>query len=290
MFGPSEWAFNGITNHHRSPDFHRFLRGLEEAFKRTFDIQENWTVLFMPGGGTLANEIVLSSCVSEVVGPDLPFVERLRRLSRYSGRNHVWGGYNGPIIRACVAYDTATSTVLPVLPSDRMMTFADCVSSFPYYDIPVDVDAWSTVSGKQLGASPGIGILALSPRFRTAVHSSSSRSILSLSDWLDFHDRGEQPHTPATQLLENLFDHISHFNVETLRKSIDERRNLLEKFVPADKYMGTGPVFTFLADALPKSLVRKWDIYPGSVGPQLFLHAVGDWTGLLNDLKGIRWN
>jgi len=287
MFGPSEWTFNGVTNHHRSPAFRWFLRNLEAEFKRVFGVREDWTVLFMPGGGTVVNDAVLSSCPCHVEGPDLPFVNRLCRLN-----NHLLprNSYR-PLVRACVSYDTATSTVLSVPPSDGfVMTFADCVSSFPYYGIPTSIDAWSTVSGKQLGASPGIGILAMSPRFRTAIRPTSSRSVLSLSDWLDFHSLGEQPHTPAVQLLENLAGTINSFSVPGLRETIDKRRAALEVLVPAGEHTGTGPVFTFLTDSLPESLIRKWDVYPGGVGPQLFLHAGGDWTGLFNDLKGIQWN
>ena len=288
MFGPSEWDFDMTIDHHRSGSFHVFMESLENIFKERFDIPDDWTVLFVSGGGTLANEIILASCDCGVVGSlQAPFVERLRRLNKYHVRSHS----NTQAVRCCVAYDTAQSKVLNVPPSNGILTFVDCVSSFPYYAPPVGIDAWSTVSSKQLGSSPGLGILVLSPKFvASVVRQDLSHSMLSLSDYLLYHDKHELPHTAPTELLNGLWETLIQFDKVHLRSDIIHRRNLLDAVVPGEFRIGVGPVFTFKQDVLPDCFNAKWGLYQGSYGPQAFLHANGDWQGFIEELRRIKWN
>lgn len=284
MFGPSECMFGETTNHHRSNDFREFLSGLEHKFKRKFAIQDDWVVLFLAGGGTLANESILASFDCVVDGPNTPFVERLHRLNKYNHRN------SPPKVRCCLAYDTALSMPIDVLPSDDLLTFVDCVSSFPYYQPSGGVDAWSTVSGKQLGSTPGIGILAMSPKFLDLARVDSSHSVLSVADQLEYRVNGETPHTPAISLLEDLDRVLDLFSLADHTAMIHNRRELLEAVVPDEFIVGHGPVFTVRAGKLPDWLIHKWDLYPGMVGPQLFLHAEGDWADIMRELGEIKWH
>jgi len=284
MFGPSECMFGDSISHHRSVDFRRFLFDLEVAFKRVFGVPDDWAVLFLPGGGTLANEAVAASFDCVVEGPNTPFVDRLRRLNKYNRR-----GYPAKV-RCCVAYDTALSLPIDVSPSDDLLTFVDCVSGFPFYQWPRSADAWSTVSGKQLNSTPGLGILAMSPRFQTLARQDSSHSMLSVADYLMFRDRGETPHTPAISLLDDLYSILGKFDIIEHCSMIAARRELLETIVPESATVGSGPVFTIKAGLLHDEFVDKWGLYPGSVGPQMFLHANGDWDGIIKELGDIEWH
>jgi len=94
-------------------------------------------------------------------------------------------------------------------------------------------------------------------------------SYLNLARYHESALRHESPHTPAMALLGDLRETLSRFTLARLRADIDERRRIVQGLPHAP---GTGPVIT-LRD-VPEDLARRWQLYSGPQGYQLFL-----WSG-----------
>jgi hypothetical protein len=178
-----------------------------------------------------------------------------------------------------------------------MLCCLDAVSSFPYYD-PGDVDALTTVSGKQLNGPAGLGIVVLSPRVtmdRIRLDLPNG-SCTNLFDHLAARDRGESLHTPPVETLEDLWTALTGFDLDEFRRKIDDRRAYLTRMVSVfdDPVMplpiiGQGPVVTFRKGFLPDSFVQENELYVGDAGPQMFLHYRIDNDGVFNDfLKSMK--
>ena len=290
MFGPSDSWVRGRRVHHRSSQFHNTLWELESAFKDKFGVPRDWAVLFLTGSGTLANEIVCQSYFTSVVAKsEREFSLRLLQLAL---RHRGLGANARPCCLAYVPYDTASSSVeaAPSLSPDELL-FADMVSAFPYYDPDPAVGIFSTVSCKQLGCTPILSILAVSPDAQERLWKDDSESVLSLQSYLRWRDRGETPHTPSAPLYAELLAEIGGFEIEPFRRKIDKRRQKLEAVVPKTACCGIGPVFTFLPSVALCGIQRKWDLYTGAVGPQVFLYAEYDeaFDQLCDDLRRVEW-
>jgi hypothetical protein len=144
----------------------------------------------------------------------------------------------------------------------------DAVSAFPYYQPPVDADILVTVSGKQLGAQPGVALVAVHNRvwemdFLKTFH---SRSCLSLQRYRNSRLVWETPFTPALAVLESLDAALDNFDVVALRSAVDSRfAALVELGFPSAGQ--SPPVFTF-----PRrlSMHDQYELY-GKEVTQLFL-------------------
>jgi len=189
---------------------------------------------------------------------------------------------------AYAVYETSISRINPRPPKPTMemrMEFADMVSAFPYYLPSTDADVFTTVSCKQLGAYPVLGILCINKQLRTeGFFRQNDASILDIRRHLDARDRNETAHTAAIPLYADLLRRLERYERETLITKIDARREMLLRRIPKELVVGEGPVLTVrlpnggcdLSMMTPlDAAMHKFNVYCNRCGDyQLFL-----WSG-----------
>ena len=275
MFYPNKkTSFNGKVNFsHRSSAFHSLMIDLEQAFKEKFGLQD-YKLIFVTGSGTLVNEMVLEGFVPifYVYGQG-KFENRLRDLRKKVNKKDLSGN-------AYVQYETSESKCNKEFYSnnDYSLVFSDCISSFPYYDIPANCDVFTTVSGKQLGAHAGIGIIGLNKKAIDQLEP-IEESYLSLSKHLEYSVfKNETPYTPAMPLYLDLLKEVQAFDLDRYRRMIDRRREMLEDVIPAEFIVGEGPVLSVKKEFFDKLFYgdngfykNQYNFYETPIYYQLFL-------------------
>lgn len=277
MFGPNAKALpHGRYFHHREPEYRVLLENTERQFRRTFGVSDEFDVLFMTGSGTCANEAVLKSLRGGIFIQQAE-AEFARRLLHLKGSQEHW---EKPYPhRGMVHYETGRSALViePWGPSDpEGVRFADCISSFPYYDPPENVDVWTTVSSKQLGALPILSVIVVrSSKWKWFKAAEEDYSYLNLARWQEARTHMESPHSPAIPLLYDLCEQLEKFEVQAFRERVELRRRLLisECFHNRQDIIGTGPVLTIRPEAILDRVARKWNLYRSAHGWQLFLYG-----------------
>lgn len=277
MFGPNDKAtFDGRRFHHRGQAFKSLLRTVKRTFVEVFGLYD-YDVLVLTGSGTFANEVVLSSFRGDMQTHhcDAEFGRRL--MATRDMYDH------GPCIDLSVKglayplYETSISrlnTVLDVSGTEHM-TFADMVSAFPYYDVPTGTDVFTTVSSKQLGGYPVLGIIGIRKDLRIGrFFSHRSGSILDVYRHMAFSGKDETLNTPAIPLYASLLQELENFDLDAHRTKIDDRRDLLLSVLPNELVVGTGPVLTIKKDQRLIPIAERFDLYVSNAGYQLFL-----WSG-----------
>jgi len=293
MFGPN----NKPDYHHRGNQFKELYSELERYFLELAKLDSTeWRVFFITGSGTLANEIMMHSVVDKIrVSTNGHFSDRFRDyLTQHDKiqRDAVTGSsYN---VIGCV-YETSESKYNENVDIPRAssvaLVLADCVSSFPYYGIPDNVDMWTTVSGKQLGCNPGISMVVVKKDvFYSGLIKPIEDSYLSLSRYATYADQSQTPNTPAINLMEELLENLkNNFNTRHIHLTIDERRKKILELLPPDSVIGEGPVLTLtIDDYRVEGLVFEFDLYNNSSkGPQIFLWSGDDssYESLYAELK-----
>ena len=249
---------------HRSSEFKALYAELQKRLLVCAGLNpETDTVIVLTGSGTLANEVVIYSSY----GVNVPesggmFAGRIEAMANLHHRKNLMSPLFG------VLYETGISK----LNDPSYWNFADCISAWPYYDIPRGVDVATCVNSKQLGAPCGLSFIFIrnlriniQNYFRPPQH-----TYLSLARYVEYAENHQTPNTPAISLIEQTLLALP-FNVESLRKKIDARRAFLTE--AADKYgvghTGEGPVLTFT-----KKLNTSIDLYGNSGTSQVFL-----WSG-----------
>jgi len=278
MFGPNIKAdFGGEYFHHREPRFHSLLRDVEHLFQERFGLSD-YDILFLTGSGTLANEIIMSSFQGDirVLEPDTEFGGRLRqqRLAHFR---------DVPNLRiqglAYVHYETSISCLhLTPRPWLNALLFADMVSAFPYYLVPETVDVFTTVSSKQLGAYPVLGVLGLRKGLRLEwFFRRQPGSLLDLFAHWEAREQGETVHTAALPLYQDLLEELEGFDQSALVQRIDQRRIQLLSCLPSEEVLGEGPVLTCTPGGRVEALADRFHLYRNRLGCyQLFLWAGQD--------------
>ena len=267
MFGPNVTTGETEYYHHRGPHFRLLLETLEAEFVEKFGLQE-YDILFLTGNGTLANEAVIYSlCMPSVF---------VRANAEFGGRLRLAAEAHEPKIdsgSACgcyVAYETSISCRNGRPFSDTLM-FCDMVSAFPYY-LPKDVDIFTTVSSKQLGALPVLGIVGI--RKGLDVWKAETWSILSIAAHLRFRAKHETMTTPAIPLYVDLLRVVRTFDRAQFKDKIDRRRAQVVTSVGEENVIGEGPVVTLKPNSMTERLAARAGLYRSPVGPQVFL-----WSG-----------
>lgn len=288
MFGPNAKATADPKQgyfHHRQPAYRELLRDTERLLHERLGIPDAFECIFLTGSGTLANEAVISSVAwgSWRVHPaEGEFHSRLRRLAHtWWDRNHTPHG--AQVHHAMVAYETAEARqVAPCWPLNQVahdgVRFADCISSFPYYELPRGANIFTTVSSKQLGALPVLSIVGVHADYRKwLLTPDDGYSYLNLSRYFAARrDKGESPHTPAMALLWDLYQELQEFDVERFRARVDSRRRMLESIFRAKDMRGEGPVLCVRHGAIPEAFGEAWNLYRAATGDwQFFLYSGG---------------
>jgi len=254
--------------HHREQSFELLYDNLCNAFKKKFKISNDFTVLPITGSGTLSLEILINSLdiKFEHLFTNEEFGSRLEKI------NHQPKGNEGV---AYVQYETSTSNV-NTFNTDKPLLI-DAVSSFPYYDIPSDADAWVTVNSKQIGCNPGLSFIVIRNSLLDKVKPTEF-SYLSLHRYLDYAKINQTPNTPAISLMQETLEKIEEFDVEALRNKIDKRRLQMDTVFSTNS--GSGPVYTIEGDT-HNDIKRVFGLY-GKHNTQIFL-----WSGTNKDYNSL---
>jgi aspartate aminotransferase-like enzyme len=279
MFGPNVKADErGLYYHHRETSFHVLLQALEVMFTEHFGLDE-YEFLFLTGSGTTANETIIFSFRYgfDFLHTDAEFGLRLQRMSDTHKKDVLCE-------RRFVAYplyETSISRLNIHSENSDALTFLDMVSAFPYYMPPKGTSIWTTVSSKQLGAYPVLGIIGIHRELDLGEFVTQKRgSSLNLLDHLHHRQFHETLTTPSIPLYYDLLQRLRTFDVRALRKKIERRRKKIVSIVGIENTMGCGPVITFKHLEKLESLAKQFNLYKSERGYQVFL-----WSGKDDEYK-----
>lgn len=286
MFGPAYFTTIQETLDfcHREPKFFDLMTSTSKLFQDRFSLHD-FDILFLSGSGTLAIESLIFSSKKKihVVGPMGKFSERWAALSsRYNYEKKT-----DDSLRLSCAFETSRS--------ERFIgntEIIDAVSSFPYYEIPSSAIAFGTVSSKQLGAAPVLGIVGIRKNAWSSFINDPLPSCLNLSLYQSYAREAQTPFTPAYPLLADLKRKLEAFDVEKLRKKVECVSKMLvdhfgEEHIIGDKI---APAISIKAGRIPEAIARKWNLYghwKHSSILQIFTYSeeVSAYQRLIEDLK-----
>lgn len=276
MFGPNHKP----RYHHREPYFEKMYSNLVKTFRDTFGVSDDFLVLPITGSGTLSLEMVLNNIKCGITFKNTEF-EFGKRLSKLYHKDSCFSTVEAEA-EAEVQYETSES-ILNVSSKEKNIRIMDCVSSFPFYQVPEDVDIWVTVNSKQLKCSPGISFIVIRKSILDYIEDESF-SYCSLARYINYATFNQTPNTPAINIFEETLNSIKKFNIEKQRKLIKFRREQLQNLFGVEG--GTGPVFTLENNEKVKKIKEKWNLY-GKNNTQLFL-----WSGTNKEyedfIKGVK--
>ena len=276
MFGPNVKSDvrENIYYHHREEKFHNILQRIDTLFHHIFGL-DDYNILVINGSGTTANETVLYSCkfAFSCKFADDEFGMRLQRLSKAHGdkKQHP--------TKSCVAYplyETSISRYNQSRCSRDTFVFLDMVSAFPYYMPPKGTAIWTTVSGKQLGAFPVLGIIGI--RKDIDLHEffiTPNRSCLCLREHINFKYKSETLTTAALPLYYDLEQRLNIFNLQEYNLKINRRRKAIVD-IAGEYVIGEGPVILFNQNTWIDNLAKRFNLYHSKVGYQIFLWSGSD--------------
>lgn len=274
MFGPNVKSDErGIYYHHRETQFHEVMKSLKGIFAHKFGLEE-YDFLFLTGSGTTANETIIFSlgrAKFRTLFADAEFGRRLRKMVDIHSRSKS----TGKVITAYPLYETSISryNLHKLKPKEHL--FLDMVSAFPYYLPPKGTDIWTTVSSKQLGAYPVLGIIAIHENFDIGSYVCNyGGSSLNLLGHRYHQGNNETLVTAALPLYYDLLQTLQNFDREKLVIRIDQRRKKIESIVGIENMYGCGPVVTFRKNARLNLVFNEFNLYKSDVGRQIFL-----WSG-----------
>jgi phosphoserine aminotransferase len=244
--------------------------------QQTYDLQD-WEIVFVGGGGTLANDIMVHALP---VGQRFyvpwawqKFGSRLYRQAK--AVNAPAPSPSGSHV-AFVLYETSVGDVhrWDQRKGSSGVIVADMISAFPYYRPPDCVDMFTCVSGKMLGGTPGLGIVcirkALVEKRSLRLNDYEVPVSLRLGPYLD----NSIPYTPPIPQFYDLAHAIYEGKRDDIVNRINNRRSMLDGVIAPQYRVGSGPVYTI--KGAPSDIVDFWPgLYHNGAGHgQLFL-----WSG-----------
>jgi aspartate aminotransferase-like enzyme len=289
MFGP-----NCIPEYHQhEPRFFQLMENLSNTFRKTFHVSDEFDILFVPGCGSLVMEMIIWSLKDTAI--TIPVEQQSetfgQRLMQQCLSHNKTVTEDSDVLFG-VHYETSISrkNEVPQKRKESDLLLLDCVSSFPYYPTPPEVDVWATVSGKQLSSTPGLGIIvfrrSVAERFKPAQDDPYiNYSVLNVNRARMRMEEWKPPHTPAFSLLSDLWRTMTRRSYAN--RYIDNKRALIAAAVGADALSGTGPVVTFKDGVIPKSVADEFCIFPRP-HHQVFLWSCEDYNKFHNFLNKIR--
>jgi hypothetical protein len=252
------------------------LRDLQRRWRECFAFPEDeWAFAFVAGSGTLINLMAAYALGPMEVHGDFRWMKFTRELEQHQNEAARFTHNCSQGWRACVYYETSVSRVTDLEPDGRPV-FCDMVSAFPYYHIPDWCEAFTTVSGKMLGAPPGLGIFGIRRRSIGALQRRfiANRSPLDLALAISEQESGRAVHTPPISLWHDLKETLRPEISYCIRSRVDSLRKQFEKYLHPDLRLERedGPVMSIKDGALPDWFCEKHKLYRGPYGPQLFLY------------------
>lgn len=257
MFGPNTYVDERvILNYsHRDNHFFNIYKQLTNSFTTKFNL-ENYDILFIPGSGTVGIEAVMFSLVNKVkvIGIEGTF------KSRWSQMASVYNKLKQSKSTSTLAcrYETSKSQVF-----EGAADIYDCVSSFPYFDVPACAKVFVTCSNKQLGCLPGLSIVGVRKDCWNLFMDDSTVSYLNLSRYKAYSELNQTPTTAPTHLFEMLLSRINNINILEFRQRVDRVCSCVSKYISKNLFVGNycGPVITIPKSAIPTDFAKLYDLY-----------------------------
>ena len=280
MFGPNIPGVisEKILFHHREKDFFDLYADVISTFKNRFNISDDYKVAIVNGSGTLAIESFVFSFKEslKLLGVPGDFKKRWKSLLT------TYGKYNIESENSFYCqYETSRSTY-QYFPNPTLL---DCVSSFPYYDVPLGTKCWVTVSSKMIGAAPVLGIIVIRKDLIDKLEDKSKYSYLNLNNLLEYRKYNQTPQTPMIPLYADFLKKLSSFNKVELKDRIIYRCQRLVSIIGEENIIGDreGPVLTLSPDYhIPETIEHDYAIYGSqSISKktrQIFVYSESDKT------------
>ena len=260
MFGPNKSGnISELVNfHHREENFFSVLRDLKQLLREKFEIDDNFEIVIINGSGTLTMELIIASSTSSFFtsGAKGKFIDRWSDMLLL----HKKRSKNGKKLH--VQYETSISTFNKI--EDDESYFVDGISSFPYYDIPINSKIFVTVSSKILGASPVLGIIIVKKDILGDFISYDKETYLNLKRWIKYSDTNQTPFTPSISLYMDLLKKVYSFNIKETKEKINYVSDRLVSLLGSENVIGElqGPVITFKnKNLISKKIKDRYNIY-----------------------------
>ncbi len=254
---------------HRSIDYRKLHQQAVEGLRSILDL-DGWDILLIPGSGTTAVDSMAWSLAPGRRVLALVWGEFGRRLAdtlrRAGARVDVLEVQPGRVIEPgviaeqAVGYDlvaivhneTGAGTRYPWIKElaeilDGQALIVDSVSAAGAEETPAhdNIAAYATCSHKALAAPPGLGIVALNPRWNRLVEErrTAPPPSLDLAKYLKFAEKDETPFTPPVNVVAALAaatELINTVGPDKYRRMHEARSGILYStpgldFLPADQ-------------------------------------------------------
>ena len=254
---------------HREPMFGWLYQDTINTLKEKTNLDKE-IILIITGSGSLANEIVIASSQYDYrLSTEGQFAERLKKAQSI----HTKCTFRTSCKSMGVEYETGQSKKNDC----SRFHFADCISAFPYYDLPT-AEVCTTVTSKQFGAQTGLSLIILQNQNILEGFSEPVDSYLSLRRYYEKGLTNFTPNTPAISALLSFNTTLHQFDLISYKENINNRRSLLETTLNKKgiRHYGTGPVFTIERADIKQEIVDKFNLYTNSGNVQLFLWSNTD--------------
>lgn len=255
MFGPNKISnfSHFLSFSHRTEKFKEVFKETTNALKDKFDLHD-FDVLFVPGSGTTAMEVVLSSLKISVnvVGHEGKFKDRWRAF--LNSRNKLGSLRDVPLF---CQLETSTGQFF-----EKPGGIIDAISAFPYYKIPPNTKCFVTCSNKQLGAFPGLGIICV--RKDSWDMFCPKKDYFTTRDLSLYRERAlinQTPTTCPTQIFEHLLCRLRSFDLDQHRESINDNCNIIREVVEKIENQMPCPVINIDKKHIKEDIAKKYEIY-----------------------------
>tara|TARA_R110001583_G_scaffold38747_1_gene124914 strand:+ start:482 stop:1336 length:855 start_codon:yes stop_codon:yes gene_type:complete len=283
MFGPNTHikSTTTISYSHRDNEFFDLYKDTVRRFKKIFNLKD-YDIILIPGSGTVGIESVISSLKDhiQVIGNDGVFFKRWEKMVN---------GYNksGNKNKIYCQLETSNSSYF-----EYEGGIVDCISSFPYYDIPKNTEIFITCANKQLGSYPGLAIIGVKKDCWDKIKNTDRISYLNLYRYFEYSKQNQTPSTAPTHLFQHLNTILRTFNINKLRNYIDNISEMVVNAVGDSNIIGEKkcPVITINKDIIPIEIATKYQLYginTDSDNYQIFTYSCGKklYEKLCKDLK-----
>jgi len=284
MFGPNTYIKDSlkVSYSHRDNKFFTLYKEVDTLFKSTFNLEE-YTLLFIPGSGTVGIEAVIRSVtpIVNLIGNEGKFKSRWQELTNQ------YVSYGPESVDMFCQLETSNSTTF-----NREGCIVDAISSFPFYDLPNNTKIFITCSNKILGSFPGLSIIGIHRDYIDLIEYIEDFSYLNLGMYLQYAKKQQLPTTAPTHLFKHLKKVLSNFDLEEIRNKIVQNSCRIVNEVGSENVIGENicPVITVSKKCIPDFIATKYQLYginSTSEYYQIFTYSAEqkDYDNLINDLK-----
>tara|TARA_Y100000592_G_C5447968_1_gene307125 strand:+ start:587 stop:1468 length:882 start_codon:yes stop_codon:yes gene_type:complete len=276
MFGPNTYIeFKSQIKHsHRDKQFIETYENVKEKFINKFNLHK-YDIMFIGGSGTTAIESVVWSMMNriEVVGNKGVFRNKWEKLIETHDKVGSSKYYREKLY---CQLETSNSSYF-----EEDNSIVDSISSFPYYDLPKNINIFITCVNKQLGGFPGLAIVGVKKGYWTRIKDSSEFSYLNLRKYYECGKINQTPTTAPTQLYDHFENVIDNFDLDKLREKINRNSELIMNAIGPTKIIGNCPcpVITIPKEFISNELAVKWNLYglqTESKNYQIFTYSCDD--------------